>query len=156
MLICKLLFCALYLHTLGSTLWSSGPSSWLQIKRSGFDSRCYQIFREVVGLERSPLSLVSTTEELLERKSSSSDLENREYGDRDPSRCPRGTFYPQKLALTPPTSGGRSVGKFARELRPRCLLVCLHPFACIIKAFKDVYSYIFVTILLPSEYYKGG
>jgi hypothetical protein len=35
---------------------------------SGFDSRNYQIFWEVVGLERSPLSLVSTTEELLERK----------------------------------------------------------------------------------------
>jgi hypothetical protein len=33
-----------------------------------------------------PLSLVSTTEELLERKSSDSGLENREYGNRDPSR----------------------------------------------------------------------
>jgi hypothetical protein len=37
----------------------------------------YQIFGEVVGLERDPLSLVSTTEELLERKSSGSGLENR-------------------------------------------------------------------------------
>jgi hypothetical protein len=35
----------------------------------GFDSRCYQIFLEVVGLERCPLSLVSITEELLEWKS---------------------------------------------------------------------------------------
>jgi hypothetical protein len=43
-----------------------------------------------VGLERGPLSLVSTTEELLERKSSGSCLENREYGRRDPSRWPRG------------------------------------------------------------------
>jgi hypothetical protein len=34
----------------------------------GFDSRCYQIFWEVVGLERSSLSLVRITEELLERK----------------------------------------------------------------------------------------
>jgi hypothetical protein len=42
--------------------------SWLQIHRSGFDSRRYQIFWEVVGLERGPLDLVSTTEELLERK----------------------------------------------------------------------------------------
>jgi hypothetical protein len=25
-------------------LWSSGQSSWLQIQRSEFDSRCYQIF----------------------------------------------------------------------------------------------------------------
>jgi hypothetical protein len=32
-------------------LWSSGQSSWLQIQRSGFDSRRYQIFREVVGLD---------------------------------------------------------------------------------------------------------
>jgi hypothetical protein len=37
-------------------------------------------------------------------------LESREYGRRDPSRSPRGTLYPQKLALTSPTSGGRSVG----------------------------------------------
>jgi hypothetical protein len=29
---------------------------------------------------------------------------------RDPSRWPRGTLYPQKLTLTWPTSGGRSVG----------------------------------------------
>jgi hypothetical protein len=34
----------------------------------------------VVSLERDPLSLVSITEELLERKSSGSGLESREYG----------------------------------------------------------------------------
>jgi hypothetical protein len=34
----------------------------------GLDSRRYQIFWEVVGLERSPLSLVRMIEELLERK----------------------------------------------------------------------------------------
>jgi hypothetical protein len=33
-----------------------------------------------VGLEQGPLSLVSTIEELLEKKSSGSGLENREYG----------------------------------------------------------------------------
>jgi hypothetical protein len=33
----------------------------------GFDSGCYQIFWEVVGLERGPLSLVRLIEELLER-----------------------------------------------------------------------------------------
>jgi hypothetical protein len=37
-------------------------------------------------------------------------LESREYGRRDPSRWPRGTLYQQKLVLTSPTSGGRSVG----------------------------------------------
>jgi hypothetical protein len=57
-----------------------------------------------VGLERGPPSLVSTTEELLDS------LENREYGRKDPSSWPRGTLYPQKLAITTPTSGGRSVG----------------------------------------------
>jgi hypothetical protein len=36
--------------------------------------------KQVVGLERGPLSLVSTTEELLGRKSSGSCLEKREYG----------------------------------------------------------------------------
>jgi hypothetical protein len=76
----------------------------------GFDSRRYHVFFEVVGLERDPLSLVSTTEELFERKSSGSGIENREYGRRDSSRWPRGTLYPQKLALTSPTSGGCSVG----------------------------------------------
>jgi hypothetical protein len=49
-------------------LLSSGQSSWLQIRRPGFDSRHYKIFWEVVGLERGPLSLVGTTEELHERK----------------------------------------------------------------------------------------
>jgi hypothetical protein len=49
-------------------LWSSGQSSWLQIQRSGFDSLRYQIFCEVVGLERGPLNLVRTIEELLARK----------------------------------------------------------------------------------------
>jgi hypothetical protein len=49
----------------------------------GFDSRRYQIFWEVVGVKRGPLSLVSTIEELLGRNSSGSGLENREYGHGD-------------------------------------------------------------------------
>jgi hypothetical protein len=61
-------------------------------------------------MEQGPLSLVSTTEELLDKKSSGSCLGNREYGQRDLSRWPRGTLYPQKLAITSPTSGGSSVG----------------------------------------------
>jgi hypothetical protein len=39
-----------------------------------------------------------------------SGLENREYGRGDPVRWPRDTLYQQKLALTSPASGGRSVG----------------------------------------------
>jgi hypothetical protein len=96
----------------GPPLWSSGQSSWLQIQRSGIDSPRYQIFREVVGLERGPLSRVSTSEELLGRKSSGSGLEIRKCGHRDPSHWPRGILYLQKLALTLPTSGGCSVGVF--------------------------------------------
>jgi hypothetical protein len=38
-----------------------------------------------VGLERGPLSLVSTIEEVLGRNISGSGLENREYGRKDPS-----------------------------------------------------------------------
>jgi hypothetical protein len=61
-----------------------------------------------MGLERGSLSLVSAIEELLGRNSIGFDLENREYGRGDPLRWPRGTLYPQKLALTSPTSGGLS------------------------------------------------
>jgi hypothetical protein len=53
----------------GPPLWSSGQSSWLQIWRPRFDSRHYQKKNKVVGLEQGPLSLVSTAEELLSRKS---------------------------------------------------------------------------------------
>jgi hypothetical protein len=90
-------------------LWPSGQSSWLQIQRPEFDSLRYHIFRGVVCLERGPLSPVSTIEELLERKSSGSGLEIREYGRRDPSRYHLAPSNPQKLALTSPTSSGRSV-----------------------------------------------
>jgi hypothetical protein len=42
----------------------------------GFDSQCCQIFWLIVGLEQGPLSLTRINEELLERRSSSSNLEN--------------------------------------------------------------------------------
>jgi hypothetical protein len=66
----------------GPPLWSSGQSSWLQIRRSGFDCRHYK--KNVVGLERGPLSLVSTTEELLDRKVAASvyKIENTAVGIR--------------------------------------------------------------------------
>jgi hypothetical protein len=86
-----------YIEESRPPLWSSGQSSWLQIQRSGFGFRRYRSFWEVVGLERGPLSLVSTTEELLGRKNSGSGLENRDYGFRDPSNWPHGTLYQQKV-----------------------------------------------------------
>jgi hypothetical protein len=60
-------------------------------------------------------------------KSSGSCLENREYGRRDPSRWQRGSLYPQKLALTSPTSGGRSVG----IVRSRTQTMVIHATGCI-------------------------
>jgi hypothetical protein len=105
-------------------------SSWLRIQRSGFYFRRYQIFREAMGLERGPLTLVSTIEELLGRKISDCGLESREYGRGDPSCWLCGTLYPQKLAATSPKSGGLSI-QFAHGLRLRNLVflvihVCLH------------------------------
>jgi hypothetical protein len=77
----------------------------------GFDSRCYHISWEVVGLERGPLSLVSITEELLEFKSiGSGSIKPEIHGLVDPLRRPRDTLYQQKLTLTSLISGGRSVG----------------------------------------------
>jgi hypothetical protein len=76
----------------------------------GFDSRGFQIFWEAAGLERGPLSLVRTTEELLEGKVAAP-VWKTEINDRgNPLRWPRDTLYPQKLAPTSPTGGGRLVG----------------------------------------------
>jgi hypothetical protein len=63
-----------------------------------------------MGLERGPLSLGNTIEELPGRKSSGYGLENREYGRRDQPRSLRDTHYPQKLSLTlPKVAVARSV-----------------------------------------------
>jgi hypothetical protein len=94
----------------------------------------------VVALERGPLSIVSTIEQLLGRKSSGYGLESREYCRRDPSRWPRDTVYPQTLALTSLTSGGRLAG-IGRSQTQATEFVCLfvssgpvnfHLFICLI------------------------
>jgi hypothetical protein len=77
---------------------------------SRFDSRRYQTFWELVGLERAPLSLVSTIEELLERKGSGFCLESQEYGHGDLPQWPRGTPLSAKVSINFPTSDGLSVG----------------------------------------------
>jgi hypothetical protein len=61
-----------------------------------------------MGLERGPLSLVSTTEELLNRKVAAPvyKTENTAIGIRHADQV----LYPQKLAITSSTIGGRSVG----------------------------------------------
>jgi hypothetical protein len=54
---------------------------------------------------------LSTIEELLERKSSGSGLENRDHGHRGSAALTtRHSSIRKKLLLTSPTSGGRSVG----------------------------------------------
>jgi hypothetical protein len=55
---------SIYLRTEKFRVLSVG----LQIRRPGFDSRHYQGEKKVVDLEWGSLSLVSTTEELLDRK----------------------------------------------------------------------------------------
>jgi hypothetical protein len=65
-----------------------------------------------VGLVRGPLSLISTIEELLERISSSFDLENRDYGRRGSAVL---TMRDPLSALTSLTSGGSSVGIVRRS-----------------------------------------
>jgi hypothetical protein len=81
-----------------------GYRSW----SPGFDSRRYQIFWEVVGLERGPLSLVRITEELLEWKSSGSGLRNR----GDPLRWPRDTPLSAKVG-TNLADMWRSLGRYS-------------------------------------------
>jgi hypothetical protein len=108
-----------YVEESRSPLWSSDQSSWLQIQRSGLDSQRYKIFWEVVGLEQGPFSLKCTIKELLERKSSGSGLEIREYGRRNLMCWPHNALHQQKLELISPTIGGFSVSIFSRRLRLR-------------------------------------
>jgi hypothetical protein len=95
-------------------LWSSGQRSWLQTQRTRVRFPALpDFFWEVVGLERGPLSLVRITEELFQGNSGSG-LENRKLTTMGESfRWTRDTLYPLKLALTSPTSGGRSVGRYS-------------------------------------------
>jgi hypothetical protein len=84
----------------------------------------------VVGLEQGPTSLVSTIGELVGRKSGGSGLKNREHGLRIPSRSPHGTLYPQNLALTSPTSRGRSV-RIVHSRTPASELSYPFSFSCL-------------------------
>jgi hypothetical protein len=76
-----------------------------------------------VGLERGPLSLVRTTEELLGRNSRGSGQENREYDRRDPLRWPRNTLYPHKLVLLRQQAAVARSAKFASGPKQRSFFV---------------------------------
>jgi hypothetical protein len=84
----------------------------------------------VLGLERGPLSLVSTIEEPLGRKSSCFGLQNRDYGRRGfAALTTRHPCIRKKLALTSPTSGGCSRTQVTEFV-----------FVCLFQKDKDVSS----------------
>jgi hypothetical protein len=128
-----------------------------------------------VGLEWGSFSLVTTIEELLGRNSSGSGLESRGYVHGDPLRWPRDTFYPQKLALTSSTSGGRSVGIVRSQTKARELLLILgrvkeavnftaDSLHCAVKwkstniniAVASEYIYLQYSVVRVSSYRSGG
>jgi hypothetical protein len=114
-----------------------------------FDSRRYQIFCEVVGLERGPLSLVSTTEELLGRNSSDSSVEVREYGRRDASRWPSGTLYPQKVGTNLADKRGSLGGIVRSRTQPMdFLFFSVKEFSLIYPQGTSKTIYFFLTLLL--------
>jgi hypothetical protein len=101
----------------------------------GFNSQRYQIFWQVIGLERDPLNRVRIIEMLLEWTNCGSDLENWLYGRWDPLRWARDNLYPQKLALTSPTSGDRSDGIVRLRNNPWRLFACL--FVCLFVCWRE-------------------
>jgi hypothetical protein len=66
-----------------------------------------------VGLERGPLSLVSTIEELLGRQSSGSGLENRDYGRRGSAALTKLHPLSAKKVRTNFVDKRRSLGQYS-------------------------------------------
>jgi hypothetical protein len=74
------------------------------------DRLCGLVVRVLGYISGGPGSIPGTTRKESSGSGTGSCLESREHGRMDPSRRPHGNLYPQKLAITSPTSGGRSVG----------------------------------------------
>jgi hypothetical protein len=90
-------------------LWSSGQSSWLQVQRSRvrFPTQLHFLRRSGSGTgstQPREYNWAATW-----KVASLGSRKPRLTAVGDPLRWPRDIFYPQKLALTSPTSGGRSV-----------------------------------------------
>jgi hypothetical protein len=99
-----------------------------------------------VGLERGPLNLVSTIEELLERFSSGSGLGDRNYGVGIRHGDHATPLYPQKLALTSPTSGGRSVGIVRSRPQATEFVFCLLLLLSLLLMALQLFSWAMATI----------
>jgi hypothetical protein len=109
----------------------------------GFDSLALQE-KKVVGLEQSPLSLVSTTESYLEEIVAAPVWK----GEKTAVGIRRADYatplYPQKLALTSLTNGGRSVGIVCLRTEAKELFFIRQK-----KAEQDTHEYVHTT---PSEW----
>ena len=105
-----------FLYIYGSVHHKSDRLCGLEVRVSGyryrgigFDSRRYQIFWVVVVLERGPLSLVRSIEELLEWKVAAPVEKTEINGRGDPLRWPRDTPLSAKVGTN-----------FADRRRPLC------------------------------------
>jgi hypothetical protein len=87
-LYCDMTPCSLILYTFILLFHGADRLCGLVVRVSGYRSRGPGsiLGGTRLGLERGPLSLVSTIEELLGSKNSRSELENRDYHRRDSSR----------------------------------------------------------------------
>jgi hypothetical protein len=85
-------------------LWSSGQEFLATDPKVRVRFPALPDFVKSSGSGTGPISLMSTTEELLERENSGSGLEIRDYGRGGSAALT--TRHPQKLALSSPTSGG--------------------------------------------------
>jgi hypothetical protein len=108
-------------------------------------------------LEWGPLSLVSTTEELLGRNSSGCGLESWDYSRGDALPWPCDTLYRQKLELSSPTSSCHLVSTV--RLRTRAtefyIYICIYIYIYYIYFYiyiYFIYIYIFIICLFEAPF----
>ena len=97
----------------GPPLWSSGQSFWLQIQRSRVRFQALPDFLSISGSETGSTQPRELNWGATWIKKVAAPVQKTEINGRgDLLPWPREPLYPQKLALTSPTGGGRSVGIF--------------------------------------------